>query len=73
MRLREKAWKQVQAADMVVKNQKAKLVLAEEKLKTASEEVGFLKSVVRKAVSVSIDLQYVAEWLDDQEELCETE
>jgi hypothetical protein len=65
--LREKASKQVQAADMVVENQKAQLLVAEEALAVATESVAFLKRATMKAVSVSIDLQCVKEWLDRQE------
>ncbi len=63
----EKAEKQLEAIGMVVKEQKAKLLEAEESLKECQEKVEFLKKAVMVAVETSIDLQSVVEWLSDQE------
>lgn len=66
--LLSKARKQSEAAEIVVKEQRAKLAEAETALVDATKNVAFLRNVVSKAFDVSCDLSYVWGWLSDQED-----
>lgn len=63
----EKADKQLAATDIVVKEQKAKLVLLEKALECLELEVASAKKCVEIAVETSIDMQNVVKWLGNQE------